>query len=43
MSSTLEIDAGGNDRVGVEDMEGILPACSGAWDYLPWHIQIRRL
>ena len=26
MSDTLEIDAGGNDGVQVDDMEGILPA-----------------
>ena len=26
MSNTLEIDAGGNDGVGVDDTEGILPA-----------------
>ena len=27
MSNTSEIDAGGNDGVGVDDTEGILPAC----------------
>ena len=27
MSNTSEIDVGGNDGVGVDDMEGILPAC----------------
>ena len=27
MLDTLEINAGGNDGVGVDDMEGILPAC----------------
>ena len=26
MSNTSEIDAGGNDGVGVDDTEGILPA-----------------
>ena len=25
--NTLEIDAGGNDRVEVDDTEGVLPAC----------------
>ena len=27
MSNTSEIDAGGNEGVGVDDTEGILPAC----------------
>ena len=46
MLSISEIDASANDGVGVDNMEGILPAhrvVGDAWDYLPWHIQIRRL